>query len=235
MWKIIVIGIVLCLVWIVGHTIYGLARPKKKTVLKNPSRHLKTEQILGKCRTQVRHSKSQVATYAETENTQKNDSTFAGENKKRSSEQLSEEHTEEVISELPEIDDVPLEYEPKTKSEPIHLGEEEEVIHTSADGNIEYANGIDLEAMMAVLGMIAKTDTTLSMQKAATDVFDQLEGTIVMDKLREEPKRSARIDELINARFAEYSEARVTQEVDYSTAPMGADDFDIRAYLPDNN
>lgn len=189
--------------WVIGYTLYerwlkGKKRPDK-TGLKDPRRELSIEQILGTCRSVECHSQTQVRSYPQTGNGPKNDFIFAGETKKELSGIPLEGNPEEEFSEQPNIDLVPLKYQPEVEVI-LNLGEEEEVDSLSVEGKVEYADGVDVEG--------------------------------IMTQLQEGPKRTKKIDELINGRFSELSQAIPQENESDRKSDEETDGFNISDYLP---
>lgn len=231
-WKVVVGCLLFYVVWLAGYTLYEKLRPKKKgTSLKSSERELTTEQILGKSRFKVCHSMPQVSTYLKHEKGKENDSIFDSEKKKEPSATPSEGKQEEEFSEQPNIDLVLLEYETEEEVT-LNLGEEEEVDSSSVEGKIEYAGGVDLERMMAALTTIHKVDATPQERQQAAEVLNQLKKTQIMEQLRKESKRAAKIDELINERFAQLSKVKPQEDDSERDSEEGVDGFNIHDYLP---
>lgn len=231
-WKVVVGCLLFYVVWLAGYTLYEKLRPKKKgTSLKSSERELTTEQILGKSRFKVCHSMPQVSTYLKHEKGKENDSIFDYEKKKEPSATPSEGKQEEEFSEQPNIDLVLLEYETEEEVT-LNLGEEEEVDSSYVEGKVEYAGGVDLERMMAALTTIHKVDATPQERQQAAEVLNQLKKTQIMEQLRKESKRAAKIDELINERFAQLSKVKPQEDDSERDSEEGVDGFNIHDYLP---
>lgn len=233
MWKIGIICLLLYGLWLLGYTLYEKLRPKrKKTPLKNSERELTTEQILGKSRFRVSHSKPEVSTYPETENATKNAPIFDSENKNKPSGDPLGEGQETDDSEEPDMNDFPAEFE-EQDDVTLNLGEEEEVESLSARGKVEYAGGVDVLSMLSAYTILRKEDATTKERQQAAEVLHLIRGTDIMECLRSEPKRAAKIDELINERFAELPKAiRQTDESETPPADRGTDGFNMLDYLP---
>lgn len=233
MWWEVAIGCLLFyIVWLAGYTLYEKSRPKRRGAsLKNYSKELTTEQILGKSKFKVCHSMPQVSTYPKSVNGKENDSIFANENKKKPSADPSEGELEEEFSEQPNIDLVPLEYQTEEKVT-LNLGEEEEVYSLSVEGKAEYAGGVDLEQMMKALATVNREDATSEERQQAAEVLDRIRKTKIMEQLREEPKRARKIDELINERFAELSQTMPQGDESDKESNEGVGGFNINDYLP---
>ena len=116
MFRVVFIAFVLYLLWLL--LFFGYERRKRMARRKAQREDLTEEvseaEIIGKSRFQVCHSKPQVRSYPEVDSTEKKCSTFATEN--------GNEHSGDTEG-LPEIDDVPLQYE----TDGATAGEEEEV------------------------------------------------------------------------------------------------------------
>jgi hypothetical protein len=229
MWEIIIVACISYGIWLVGDRIYRWLRPKKKTLPKKPKRHLTAEQLLGKCRYEVGHSKTNVPTYPKTEQPMDKGHIFAADNKTESSEPLPVEGSDEEFSKL-EIPDVPLEFE-QTGDDHSHLGEEEEEFIPAADGTVEFAQGLDAGALMELLSIIGCTDTTVEQEQKAGELLSRMGENDITEKLRSEPKRAMRIDELVCTYYAKLPKVRITEENPFAVPTAEAGDFSIENFI----
>ena len=164
---------------------------RRKAKREEPTEEVSEAEIIGKSRFQVCHSKPQVRSYPEVDSTEKKCSTFATEN--------GNEHSGDTEG-LPEIDDVPLQYE----TDGATAGEEEEVEVAVPNAEKEtYDGGIDFERVQEALSVIHRHAHTEAERQSTGDTLRALEGTRLMETLRSDAKRSATIDEIIRARFEE--------------------------------
>lgn len=232
-WEVVIACLLLYGVWLAGYTVYEKSRPKKrqKPPLGKKARELAEEQILGKSRYKRSHSRTEVSTYPKPDNGKENESIFASENKKEPLATPSQGKQQEEFSEQPNIDLVSLEYDTK-EDVTLNLGEEEEVDSLSVEGKVEYAGGVDLEQMMKALATIHREDATSRERQQAAEVFDRIRKTQIMEQLRKEPKRARKIDELMNERFAELSQAMPQGDDSERDFDEGADGFNMYDYLP---
>lgn len=181
MWP-IVGGVVLVLatIWAIKTLTRKPGIPKQTTPLKNPKKHLKTEQILVACRYNRSHSTPQVATNGNTESAKGNDSIFA------------------------------VEFETEGQ---INLGPEDEleVDQVPVAKDSEYGGDIALMGMIRAFGTLTQECVSPQERQEAAEVLEQLQGTQAMDQLKSEPRRAAKIDELINERFAQRIATKIEQ------------------------
>ena len=236
MWKIIVVCLLILAVCWAMKTIAKKPAPKKRSSsLKTPKKELSIEQILGKSHFKVSHSTPQVRSYEQTEQGIKNESIFADDKKKEPSEHPLDEGQNEEFSEQPNIDKVPLEFEPKREEKySLNLGEEDELEDSTPDGgNVEYGNGVTLMSIIEAFSTVGREDALPEERQRAAEVFDKMRGTEAMEQLRSEPKRAVKIDELINERFAQLPKViRSEDDSDEQPTAGGTDGFNIYDYLP---
>lgn len=235
MWEILIVACVSYGIWFVGDALYRKFRPKKKTLPKKPKRHLSAEQLLGECRHEVRQKQTNLSTYGQTEKVKEKPSTFAGSNEKQSPEPPTEEVSNEEFSKL-EIPDVTLEYEPEPEeNDNSNLGEEAEEIIPTVDGKVELAagGGVNWEDWVKVLDVVVHTDATPSTteQAKAGELLHQSEGNDIVEKLRSDPQRSMKIDELVCFHFEQLSRVRRTDENPFADTPRVVGDFDMNKYM----
>lgn len=233
MWEILIVACLSYGIWLVGDAVYRRLRPKKKTLPKKPKRHLSGEQLLGKCRYEVGQKQTNVSTYPKAEQAMDKEHIFAPDKKNESPEPLHYEESNEEFSGL-EIPVVSLEYEPETvENDNSNLGEEAEEIIPAADGKVELAvgDGVNWEAWAEALSVISRTDATPDQIAKAGELLHQSEGNDIVDKLRSEPQRSQRVDELICSYFERRSKVRITEENPFADTTGVAGDFDIRNYI----
>ena len=118
-------------------------------------------------------------------------STFATEN--------GNEHSGDTEG-LPEIDDVPLQYE----TDGATAGEEEEVEVAVPNAEKEtYDGGIDFERVQEALSVIHRNASSIAERQRAGETLTELEGTHLMETLRNDTVRSSTIDDIVRNRFEE--------------------------------
>ena len=164
---------------------------KRKAKRKSPTEEVSETEIIGKSRFQVCHSKPQVRSYPQVDSTEKKSSTFATEN--------GNEYSGDT-EELPEIEDVPLQYE----TDGITSGEEEEVEVVMPHAEKEaYDGGIDFERVQEALSVIHRNASSIAERQRAGETLTELEGTRLMETLRSDTVRSSTIDDIVRSRFEE--------------------------------
>lgn len=164
---------------------------KRKNQKESHTEEVSEAEIIGKSRFQVCHSKPQVRSYPQVDSTEKKSSTFATEN--------GNEHSQDT-EELPEIDDVPLQYE----TDGATAGEEEEVEMAVLHAEKEtYDGGIDFERVQEALSVIHRDASSIAERQRAGETLTELEGTHLMETLRSDTVRSSTIDDIVRSRFEE--------------------------------
>ena len=191
MFRVVFISFVLYLLWLL--LFFGYERRKRMARRKAQREDLTEEvseaEIIGKSRFQVCHSKPQVRSYPEVDSTEKKCSTFATEN--------GNEHSGDTEG-LPEIDDVPLQYE----TDGATAGEEEEVEVAVPHAEKEtYDGGIDFERVQEALSVIHRNASSIGERQRAGETLTELEGTRLMETLRSDKVRSSTIDDIVRSRF----------------------------------
>ena len=165
MFRVVFIAFVLYLLWLL--LFFGYERRKRMARRKAQREDLTEEvseaEIIGKSRFQVCHSKPQVRSYPEVDSTEKKCSTFATEN--------GNEHSGDTEG-LPEIDDVPLQYE----TDGATAGEEEEVEVAVPHAEKEtYDGGIDFERVQEALSVIHRNASSIGERQRAGETLTELE------------------------------------------------------------
>ena len=164
---------------------------RRKAKKEEPSEEVSETEIIGKSRFQICHSKPQVRSYPEVDFTEKKSSTFATEN--------GNEHSGDT-EELPEIDDVPLQYE----TDGATAGEEEEIeVAVPHAEKYTYDGGIDFERVKEALSVIHRNASSIAERQRAGETLTELEGTRLMETLRSNTVRSSTIDDIVRSRFEE--------------------------------
>lgn len=224
-WQLLIICLVFYTVGLVGYLFFEKWQPRQRNKpLKNPERVLKTEQILGRSRFKISHSRTEVRHQSKTENGAENKPIFAPENKK--------EVSEKEFEECPDVDAIPLSYEAK-ESDAINLEQEGEEEVSAGKDATEYAGGVDMDSLMKAYSTLSRSDATPQEREQAAQVLSELQKTHVMEQLRKDPRRAARIDELINERFARLSKAMRQGDGNGSgNSNAQTDDFTLSNYLP---
>lgn len=229
MWEIVIVAALSYGIWFAGDAVYQWLKPQKKALPQKPKRHLTPEQILVKCRYEVRQSPTNIRSYPTEQQAVKKENTFADDKKNESPETLQTEGTDEEFSKL-EIPDVPLEFEQKGDDNS-NLGEEEEEFIPAADGKVEFAQGVDAGTLMAVLGIIGTADATEEEQRKAGELLSQMGENDITEKLRSEPKRAMRMDELVCTYYAKLPKVRITEENPFAVPAAEAGDFSIENFI----
>ncbi|MDY4249530.1 conjugal transfer protein [Bacteroides pyogenes] len=193
MYRVVFIAFVLYLLWLL--LFFGYERSKRKARRKakreSPTEEVSEAEIIGKSRFQICHSKPQVRSYPQVDSTEKKSSTFATEN--------GNEHSGDT-EELPEIDDVPLQYE----TDGITSREKEAVEVAVPNTEKEtYDGGIDFERVQEALSVIHRNASSIVERQRAAETLTELEGTCLMETLRSDTVRSSTIDEIVRSRFEE--------------------------------
>ncbi len=192
MFRVVFIAFVLYLLWLL--LFFGYERRKRmarrKAQRDNSTEEVSKTEIIGKSRFQICHSKPQVRSYPEVDFTEKKSSTFATE---------SGNHSGDTEG-LPEIDDVPLQYE----TDGATAGEEEEVEMAVPHAEKEtYDGGIDFERVQEALSVIHRNASSIGERQRAGETLTELEGTSLMETLRSDTVRSSTIDDIVRSRFEE--------------------------------
>lgn len=234
MWKWIIVSLLIFAMWFINRLIFGKRKPQKKnSPLKDPRRELKTEQILGKSLFKVGHSQTEVSTYAENEKGEKKEYIFAPEKGKELSDNSSEEEFDDE-SEQPNIDRVLFHFGSENEEYNLNLGEEEDLVSTSDDKQSEHGSYVEADSLIAAFNVLNNKDASPDERAKAADVFDKLTGCNMLTQLRSNPKRAAKIDELINERFAQLEKIVESRDDSNTRHSLGeTDGFNIKDYLPD--
>lgn len=190
MYRIVLAGLLLYLLWLFLFLSYERRKRKNRAMEKKPCQAVSEVEIIGKSHFKLSHSTPQVRSYAKGEAEAKKASTFAPENGQEPSEEPDD---------LPDIDEIPLVYE--SSDAPSFAEEEDEELPVS--GKSEYATGIDFERVLEALAVIHRHAPTEAERQRTGDTLSELEGTHLMETLRSDAKRSATIDEIVRARFEE--------------------------------
>ena len=135
----------------------------------------------------------------EATSTQLSGSRFYGEKCSTFATENGNEHSGDT-EELPEIDDVPLQYE----TDGATAGEEEEVEVAVPHAEKEtYGGGIDFERVQEALSVIHRNASSIGERQRAGETLTELEGTRLMETLRSDKVRSSTIDDIVRNRFEE--------------------------------
>lgn len=229
MWEIIIVAALSYGIWLIGDAVYRRMKPKKKSLPQKPKRHLTPEQILVSCRYEIRQSPTNIRTYPTEQQAIKKEDTFADDKKNESLETLQTEGADEEFSKA-EIPDVPLEFEQKGDDNS-NLGEEAEEFIPAADGTVEFAQGMDAGALLEVLRIINCTDATKEQERKAGELLDRMGENDITEKLRSEPKRAMRIDELVCTYYEKLPKVRIMEENPFAVPTAEAGDFNFAEYI----
>lgn len=229
MWEVILVAALSYGIWLIGDAVYKRLKPKKKSLPQKPKHRLTPEQILISCRYQTRQSPTNIRTYPTEQQAIKKEDTFADDKKNESPETLQTEGTDEEFSKL-EIPDVPLEFEQKGDDNS-NLGEEAEEFIPAADGTVEFAQGMDAGSLLEVLRIIGGTDITKEQEQKAGELLDRMGENDITEKLRSEPKRAMRIDELVCTYYKQLPKVQIMEENPFAVPAAEAGDFNFAEYI----
>jgi hypothetical protein len=146
----------------------------------------KEADIMGKSRFTLRQLKPNEATESQAIKRLDKESIFAPEAKKSKDAIVAESELEKAFSDTPEAQnepmDIDIESEYQTDEEP-DLNEEAEELAEQYEGNLSYAQGVDLSAIDGTMKTISDRHPTEEQQANAGEVLSQLQGTDMFEQM----------------------------------------------------
>lgn len=229
-------------VWLAAYLLWEKRQRKQPTPQANvppPSRPDNVPDIVGKSSFRMKPTTPndaiptpQAATESENEKPIGNVPTFAPETGNTPSARIPDDKLDEAFEHL-EIPDVPLEYE--DDDEPEEAMDEEMPLAASHAG---YASGASFEEIDRAVKTAADTSATERERRQAGQVFGQIEGTELFDRL---VNSSASVGEKIAGLMDYYLSQPISTEADAGTialqppngtdAPEDVAGFDIRDFV----